>query len=874
MSTAMLLGQREASNWYFGNNAGLDFNSGVPVVLSDGKLDTLEGCESFSDLNGNLLFYTDGKTVWNKFHQIMSNGENLRGSFSTTQSALVVPNVSDPNIYYIFTPDDVITYSLGFENNSSQTNGLNYSVIDMTQDGGRGSVVEKNIRLLDQAGENVTAVRNFDANDYWVVVHFKDSFYSFRVDGNGVNMTPIVSKIGPELQSFNNYRGAIKIAPNGNRLAIAHTINDPNFKGALYVYDFDVETGRVTNEKLLSQNRMYYGVEFSSNSLKLYASGLELIDEGLRIRTGATEIAQFDLSQNATIETEYLVHRYENVLPGIISGALQIGIDKKIYHSLPGKKLSVIRTPNLAGVNSDFRLNSVDLGAASTSYGLPPFIQSFFETIVTIENFCEGNSTSFTIDNTENIQAVEWNFGDATSGVANLSTVLSPSHVFSDSGPFTVTLKVEYRNGSSREFIEFVEIAEVPSVSNQVELVQCDVDGDDDGLSLFNLNEASHLFNNGNENIKGFFFANLEDAIANENQLNPIGYRNVTNKQVIYARAFEKAECYAIVEIILTVQLLSDLGLYDTLPICSVRETAFFTEVDTNPIYERLFLDFGDDSAKLYATVEHALLEQDEIENGLYIFELGQDLEFYFRIENDNDCEFIGKLKLELVQKPTFEQEVVVTLCNSEAVLIAPVGATSYLWSTGENLAKIKVFSSGEYQVNFTNQTCSFTQNFSVVDTPAIEIEEITVNDFKTNNEIVINTAANEQQNISFSIDGGLNFQESNVFKNLAPGIYKVEITNGCSLLKKTVVVGGLDSFFTPNNDGINDKWIFNNSEFFPNFKMLIFDKFGKLMKMFQKSNNGWDGTHNELNMPSNDYWYKLVLEDESVVTGHFTLKR
>ena len=64
--------QKEANFWYFGNGAALDFNSGSPVPVNGSQLNTLEGCSSFSDANGNLLFYlgaptSDGRnlTIWN-----------------------------------------------------------------------------------------------------------------------------------------------------------------------------------------------------------------------------------------------------------------------------------------------------------------------------------------------------------------------------------------------------------------------------------------------------------------------------------------------------------------------------------------------------------------------------------------------------------------------------------------------------------------------------------------------------------------------------------------------------------------------------------------------------------------------------------------
>ena len=52
--------------WYFGYGAGVDFNSGLPVSITGGQINSAEGCASISDANGNILFYTDGVTVYNR----------------------------------------------------------------------------------------------------------------------------------------------------------------------------------------------------------------------------------------------------------------------------------------------------------------------------------------------------------------------------------------------------------------------------------------------------------------------------------------------------------------------------------------------------------------------------------------------------------------------------------------------------------------------------------------------------------------------------------------------------------------------------------------------------------------------------------------
>ena len=70
--------QKEANIWYFGENAGLDFSTNPPNDIV-GSLSTDEGSASISNANGDLQFYTDGSTVYDKTGSIMSNGEGLLG---------------------------------------------------------------------------------------------------------------------------------------------------------------------------------------------------------------------------------------------------------------------------------------------------------------------------------------------------------------------------------------------------------------------------------------------------------------------------------------------------------------------------------------------------------------------------------------------------------------------------------------------------------------------------------------------------------------------------------------------------------------------------------------------------------------------------
>ncbi|MEM8999263.1 MAG: T9SS type B sorting domain-containing protein [Bacteroidota bacterium] len=862
--------QREAANWYFGNFAGLDFNSGAPEFLLDGQINTVEGCESFSDAQGNLLFYTEGKTVWNRRHEVMPNGTGLGGSFSTTQSALVVPHPVSKNLYFIFTPDDALSISLG------GSNGFNYSVLDMSRDGGLGDIVTKNVTLLDECSEKVSAVRNQTGDYYWVITHYRNRFYAYRVDNLGVNTTPVVSTVGPLIDDFENIRGSLKMSPNGDKLAIAHTIVRPENKGSLYLFDFDVNTGVVSNPLLVSDKRLYYGVEFSSNSSKLYASGLTISGNSADIPENILELVQFDLDDPDIPGSAYVVNTFGANIIGDVAGSLQIGIDKKVYHAIPNAKLSVIRTPNLKGIDCDFREFGVDLGNRASSYGLPPFIQSFFETIVTIENFCEGDVTTFTTESSGDVAAIHWDFGDPASGANNFSTDLNPTHVFSSNGLFEVTVEVEYTNGSNRTFLEFVEIAEIPDVNSVVQLVQCDVDGMDDGISKFNLNEAISLFSKGNEDINGLFFTTEQDAIANVNQLEPVGYTNSANNQRLYVRAFENAECFVIVQVELIVKPMSDLGLYGTIAVCDEGFSALASTISLSNVYHYLEGEFlSSKSIKVFSELDNALLE-------LGPFAIDEELilgpfdsrTLFFRIEEENACDQMGSIQLNILERPDYETERAVQLCdNGEAFLMSELGYDTYTWSNGSASDAITVIEPGEYSVTFTQGVCSYTQVFTVEPVAGIKISEIDIRDFRPNNSVVVHVEAGGGE-IQYSIDGGVTFQPSNSFQELFPGTYEIVVTDNCSEVSETILVGGLSTFFTPNGDGINDIWTLSNATYFPNFKLSIFDKYGKLINRFTDALVGWDGTYQNQPMPSDDYWYLFESEEGKVATGHFSLKR
>src|SRR5690606_30471582 len=104
-SSLAVQSQGPANNWYFGGGAGINLNTSHPTILNAGRSNTLEDCASMSHDEGQLLFYSDRTTVYNRSGNIMENGTGLLGDQSSTQSAIIIPQPISTTVYYIFTVD-------------------------------------------------------------------------------------------------------------------------------------------------------------------------------------------------------------------------------------------------------------------------------------------------------------------------------------------------------------------------------------------------------------------------------------------------------------------------------------------------------------------------------------------------------------------------------------------------------------------------------------------------------------------------------------------------------------------------------------------------------------------------------------------------
>lgn len=418
------LQDQRANIWYFGNNAGIDFNPlfatppGPALALSGSNMNAPAGCAIVSDRNGQTIFYTDGDKVYDKTKTQIDSG--IGGDPASSQSSIIVPVPGDETLYYIFTTQSI---------NGVSGNELRYSLFDLKLNSGNGAIVKKDILLFSKSTERITASTN------WLIAHEygNNTFRAYRISAAGLG-DPVYSSIGSD-HSFAvaaNGQGYMKLSPK-NTLAVA--LSTPGTSNLIELFHLNDSTGMLSYYRKISLSNtagQVYGVEFSGGGNKVFASV-----------SGATS----DIYEYAIDSLGYTTFKRDSVFTVKI-GALQIAPDNQIYIAIDNStKLGTIQPVDDIKLKSPINIDGFTLASGTNSrLGLPNFVQhqsnGFGGPGFTFTGVCVGDSTKFVGNATDAIDKFQWFFGDGGS-----STQPSPAHLYAAAGTYTVNMRLTNRCG-------------------------------------------------------------------------------------------------------------------------------------------------------------------------------------------------------------------------------------------------------------------------------------------------------------------------------------------------------------------------------------------------------------------------------------------
>jgi len=355
--------------WYFGNRSVIDFGvsgSARTLSLNPQNISALEGSTVVTDTSGELQFYSNGQTIWNKNNQAMPNGSGLLAAPSATQTVASFPSLSRPGVYF------VVHNGGAFETGGSGP--LRYSEVDMSLDGGLGDVTNgvKNILLdggANTATEGLIAVPNSDATGFWVITATganevgNNNIVAHEFDGDGptgtIVRTPMSTPNGNTFATFN-------LSPDRTKL-VQHFGNFTSGSGQLRLLDINAESGAMSEivtwdlPKTGTNGDFNYSADFSPDGRWVYATRI----------FGGGKLFRYDIQTHTTAQAlEDNIELVGNL--GTNGGQVKRAPDGKMYvANYNATHLHVVNDPNNVA-NPDFVQAGVSLPSGATSqFGLP-----------------------------------------------------------------------------------------------------------------------------------------------------------------------------------------------------------------------------------------------------------------------------------------------------------------------------------------------------------------------------------------------------------------------------------------------------------------------------------------------------------------------
>lgn len=467
---------------------------------------------------------------------------------------------------------------------------------------------------------------------------------------------------------------------------------------------------------------------------------------------------------------------------------------------------------------------------------------------------------------------------------ANIN-VLSGTDINSATGQLYARISSNRLNNCSISYPINLNVIADPYPAS-IHLVQCDVDENNsiDGITRMDLQQAF----SGVTGVEISYYESIADRNVNNPISNPQDFTNrIAFNDTVYYRIVSDI-CESTGEITLEVNP-TIISLNPTSPIMACggetnstgSQSYFNIESIRQASYAGLEVAF-------YATQIDLALEQNQLEGNL----LSASKTIYIRLETNNQCQGVDEIELVVNPLPKISLENNYKVCTDGEPLVidAPEGFNSYTWYNTDspslreigNTAQAFITEGGNYQLEVSRAyenngqtiSCSSATDFTVIPSSKAIIQQIEIKDASDKNSFEVSVSG--AGHYEFSIDDE-NYQDEPLFENLNAGFYTLYVRdkNGCGISEEEVAVIGFPKFFTPNGDGSHENWqIIGVDKGILAAIVTIYDRYGKLLRQFDTTDRGWDGTIDGQQLPAADYWFKVDFLDGKQFKGHFSLKR
>ncbi|MCP4123818.1 MAG: T9SS type B sorting domain-containing protein [Bacteroidetes bacterium] len=245
-------------------------------------------------------------------------------------------------------------------------------------------------------------------------------------------------------------------------------------------------------------------------------------------------------------------------------------------------------------------------------------------------------------------------------------------------------------------------------------------------------------------------------------------------------------------------------------------------------------------------------------------------------ISSNSDNSMAGSMTSVTEFEVTADLGTDVSVCDSVVVLDATFTDAEYNWQDGSSDPVFTAESTGLYWVEVSVGDCSDTDSIEVeiLATPAVSISgELTF----CESESTILTAVTTGSFDLLQWSDGSSDEELEVDE---PGLFSVTVSNTCGAVSDSTIVEAeacaceyiLPNAFSPNADGLNDRYMVSTSAAVDQIHMEIYDRWGERVFETDELGFAWNGQFRGRTLPTDVYYY--FAEIRCSVNGRVTIEK
>lgn len=388
----------QGQKWFFPSSTLFDVNSESISNNDSFKFPPfLEGHIIIFNSKNDLLFYSDGVSIWDRNHNLFPSSQRipLLQNSSSVQGAYCIKSSKDENIYFLLSLNHIAVPSNG---------ELYISQIDLRLNNGLGDIVDGSVvKVGDNFTEQMEVIPN-PCGGVWVINHQRDnnSFEATHIlDGKVIEK--VISKVGNNSLRSRWFLGGLKASKDKSRLIWVETGGKP-----IEIFDFDQTSGKLSEKLEISETDDFTFGVFSEDGNLIYVAKR---DE----KNNKNFIIQYDITQSSVElikESKTIFEVPVDLYPSMIGMEYNKKNELVFTSSSHSSHIGKILYPNEKGITCIFNPNAILIpNRHLTKMFAHPLIIEPSNNIDILQKNYNSCKFSLTLETKTKLDSVHWSTG-------------------------------------------------------------------------------------------------------------------------------------------------------------------------------------------------------------------------------------------------------------------------------------------------------------------------------------------------------------------------------------------------------------------------------------------------------------------------------